>query len=109
MNLKNLEKQFEQKVLNICPLIEKHKVKSYIAYRIKGGRTFIRLYPNKVTMALSFEKIQSKYRKEYNLKNNSERHPRHELQTKAPQLCQKYLKTDFMKLVGRAFLQVKIG
>ncbi len=104
MNLQKLEKHFEKKVLNINSLVERHEVKSYTAYRIKKGLTFVRLYPDKITLGLPFKYIQEEnFIKKYNLQDNSDRSPRHELQTKGSPFSQKYLDPDFLKLVKRVF------
>ena len=102
-----LLERFNEKILAVDPSIEEHKVQSYIAYRIKSGRTFIRLYPDKITMKLPFNEIKVKDREKYSFKDNSDRYPRHELPTKGPQLDQKYLGADFTGLVKKAFLWIK--
>ena len=113
--MKNLKEQFEKKVLNIDNSIEKHEVTSYTAYHYcKRGETkqqaFIRLYPGKITMALPFDEIKEAHKNEFKFQDNTYRYPRHELQTKClplSQLSQKCLSRDFIKLVRKAFLNIK--
>ena len=108
-----LQKQFTKKVLAIDDsLIEKHKVDSYTAYHIKGrqekrGQAFFRIYPSKITMLLPYDEIKTTQRQKYNLTDNRDRHPRHELPVKAPPLNQKYIEQDFIDLVKKAFIYTK--
>ena len=103
MNLKNIEEQFEKKVLTIDSSVEKHEVKSYKAYRIKGGQAFFRVYPKMITMLLPYKKIEQQKTKKYNLKDNIDRYPRHELLVRGSCLNQKYIEKDFIELVKEAF------
>ena len=107
--MRSLEKQFEEKTLAIIGRgsIRINQVKSYAAYHIRGGQAFIRLYPNKITIALPFSRIPKNIIKRYNLQDNSNRYPRHELMTKGPPLSSTMLAFDFIKLVKEAFLWIK--
>ena len=104
-----LSVKIEEKILDIdSSSIEKHKVKSYTSYRIKSGnkKQFIRFYKtktsNKMTLDLPYEKTFSKY----DLENNEHRKG-HEFPTKGPLCSEKYLKTDFIDLVKKAFERAK--
>ena len=108
----DLQEQFTKKVLAIDSLIEKHEVDSYTAYRIKEGQgkreqTFFRIYPSKITMFLPYDEIKTTKRQKYNLTDNRDRHPRHELLVKGPPLNQKYIEQDFIDLVKKAFKYTK--
>ena len=107
----DIEKQLEQKILSIHSSIESHQVESYKAYRIKRGkrgRTFFRLYQDKITIKLDFNDIPKKIGDKYCLKDNHARYPRHELPVKGSKLnLEKYLELDFINLLRKAFNTIR--
>ena len=104
--------RFTREVLALSPLIDVHGVKSYIAYR--GTRTnknnnkkqFIRLYTDKLTLALPMNEINSKDVERYSLKDNRSRHP-HELITKRYPFDSQCLEKCFLDLVKNSFKYIR--
>lgn len=100
---------FKKQILNMDRSIQASICKSYLAFHIKKGLTFIRIYPKKTTFRLPFEKISARDKKFFNIRDNSRRYPRHELQTKTTTLKEKHLSPRFMKVMKRAFEFSKKG
>ena len=115
--LKNFNKKelkiFDKKVLALSPLIDKHKVESYIAYRTGTNKNndqrqaFMRLYKDKLTLALPMNEINSKDVERYSLKDNRSRYPRHELITKRLPFDSQCLEKCFLDLVKKSFKYIK--
>ena len=106
-------KEFTGKVLALSRFIDVHGVKNYIAYRTGTNKNndkkqaFMRLYTNKLTLALPMNEINPKDKEKYSLKDNSSRHPRHELITKRPLFDSQCLEKCFLDLVKNSFKYIR--
>ena len=114
-------KRFTGKVLALSRFIDVHGVKNYIAYRTGTNKNndtgtkknndkkqaFMRLYTNKLTLALPMNEINPKDKEKYSLKDNSSRHPRHELITKRHLFDSQCLEKCFLDLVKNSFKYIR--